>query len=358
MDVASFRNEIAHLTDAIACARSTPMHHEIWLRACAETIRPDDAFEIITAGDPPRPCAAAAFRRRRSVLSTRLFLLGAEDLWLHSDVMYEDQKAASELAEAIVRRGLPARFGHFPGASAFVEALKTAAAGKGHVVADAIEGSPYIALDPSWREPEKKLRSKRRSDLKRRRKKAEQAHGAVSVEILTPTADEIDALYDQALDIETRGWKGRTQSAMVFDDNKSVFFRQYLRLASDAGIARMCFLHIGGTPAAFQIGVASDAGFWGFRTGYDETYRDFAPGILLFLEVVRYSANAGLATHEFLGRQEPWTKEWTEDVRPLHRLRYFPYNPNGATALASDALAAAARRAKHTIQSRRDRKRR
>ena len=356
MDVASFRNEIARLTGAIACARSTPMHHEIWLTACAETISPDDDFEIVTAGDPHSPRAAAPFRRRRSGLSTRLFLLGAEDLWLHSDVLYEDEKAASELAEAVVRRALPVRFGHFPGDSPFVDALKTAAAGNGYVVADAVEGSPYIALDPTWREPEKKLRSKRRSDLKRRRKKAEQAHGEVTVEILTPTADEVEALYDQALDIETRGWKGRAQSAMVFDEHKSVFFRRYLRLACDAGIARMCFLYIGGTPAAFQIGVASDAGFWGFRTGYDETYRDYAPGILLFLEVVRYVANAGLSTHEFLGRQEPWTKEWTEDVRPLHRLRYFPYNANGAAAFASDGLAAVGRRAKRTILSQLDRK--
>lgn len=356
MDVASFRKEIARLTDAVACARATPMHHEIWFRACADTIKPDDEFEIIVAGDPQDPRAAAPFRRRRAGLTSRLFLLGAEDLWLHSDVLYEDENAASDLAAAIVKRALPARFGHFPGESTFVGALKTAAAGKGFVVADAVEGSPYIKLDESWREPEKKLRSKRRSDLRRRKKKAEQAHGKVAIEVLTPTANEVDSLYDKALDIETRGWKGRAGSAMVFDENKSVFFRQYLRLACDAGIARMCFLHIGGTPAAFQIGAASDAAFWGFRTGYDEAYRDFAPGILLFLEVVRYAANSGLSTHEFLGRQEPWTKEWTQDVRPLHRLRYYPFNANGATAFVSDGLAAAARRADSAIRSRLDRK--
>ena len=352
MDLPIFQNEIARIAAAVQPARRTPMHHEMWLQACAETINPDDKFEMVVAGDRNNPSAAAPFRLQKSLLIPRLFLLGAEDVWLHSDVLYEDNDAALNLARAVVERGLPARFGHFPALSHFADALKTAAVGKGFVVADVIEGSPYIQIDETWREPEAKLRSKRRSDLRRRRKKAEKAFGAVTTKMLTPSPDEIDALYKVAVGIESRGWKGREQTSLANDQRQNAFFRRYLQLASEAGMVRIFFLHIGEEVAAFQIGVVSDNAFWGFRTSYDESYRDYAPGILLFLEVVRYVANAGLSTHEFLGRPEPWTKEWTSDLRPKLRLRFYPYNIVGAGAFIEDGLHFTAKRSKSWAKSR------
>lgn len=352
MDLASFLNEIARVAAAIEPARLTPMHHEMWLRACAEAINPDDEFEIIVTGDKQNPCAAAPFRRRSSLLTKRLFLLGAEDIWLHSDVLYKDDSAALSLAEAVVHRGLPARFGHFPGESQFADALKKAARGKGLVVADAVAGSPFIRLDESWREPEQKLRAKRRSDLRRRQKKAEKKHGEVVVEILTPGPEEVEALYDETLDIETSGWKGRAGTALKFDHEKSAFFRSYLALASDAGLIRIARLRIAGKTAAFSIGAVCDGSFWGFRTGYDEAYRDFSPGVILFIAQARYAAEAGLSTIEFLGRPEPWTKEWTKDERPKVRLRFYPYNPVGAGALLEDGLFTANNRARRWVRSR------
>ena len=352
MDLASFRNEIARVVAAIQPARRTPMHHEIWLRACAEAINPDDEFEIIVAGDQQNASAAAPFRHRKSLLTRRLFLLGAEDVWLHSDVLYEDERSARHLAEAVVHRGLPARFGHFPGESLFADALQKAARGKGFVVADAVAGSPYIRLDESWREPEQKLKAKRRSDLRRRRKKAEKAHGELLVEILTPGPEEVEALFDETLVIETRGWKGRAGTALKFDQAKCAFFRSYLALASDAGLIRIALLRIAGKTAAFSIGAVCDGAFWGFRTGYDEAYSECSPGFVLFIEQARYAAEAGLSTIEFLGQPEPWTKEWTTAERPKLRLRFYPYNLAGAGAFVGDGLHVTARRVESWVQSR------
>ncbi len=351
----AFEREAARLSASIAVQRPTPMLHEIWMRACARGLNARGAFEIVATNNSASPTAAAAFAKRRSALVPRLFLLGAEELWEPADVLYRDERAAAALADAWVSRGLPARFGHFPATSPFVAAIKEASRGKALVIADPVPGSPVIRLDESWREPEKKFNSRRQGDFRRMRRKAE-AIGAVTTEILSPKPDEVDALLEEAIAVEAGGWKARSRSALAYDEKARAFFREYARLASDAGILRIAFLRIAGKPAATQIAVECDEAFWLFKIGYDDAYKDCSPGNLLMLETVRSAAALGLATFEFLGKAAPWTALWTEEERPNIRLRIYPYNVAGAAATATDAVAAAARRATAAIQSKMSRK--
>lgn len=344
MDVNLFQREMARLVAAIAPVRPSPMLHEIWFRACALGLDPDEQFEILSVQNENKPTAAAAFTRRGRFVP-RLYLLGAEDLWEPSEVLYDDDNAASGLAEKVVKKGLPVRFGHFMEDSLFVDALKKAARGKGIVMADPVGGAPYIGLDDSWCEPEKKFSKRKQADLRRRRKKAT-ACGAMNTEIITPQMDELDALLDEAVRVEGSGWKGRSGTALASNKEQLSFFRTYARLATEAGIFRLVFLRIGGQTAAIRICVECDGKFWGFKTGYDETFREFSPGKFLFIDIVRYAANAGLSTHEFLGNAAPWTREWTTDEHPLIRFRFYPYNFAGVAALCVDGISAAARRVK------------
>lgn len=349
MDASSFQEEIARVFSPISVARSSPMLHDIWLRACALGPHADDRFEIIDASSGQRPIAAAAFARR--AFTPSLYLVGAEVLWAQTDVHYEDEAAAAALADAVVAKGSPARFGHFPGESVFVAALEAASKGKGVVLSDALGGAPYIQFDDSWRDPEKKLKSRRRSDLRRCRKKAD-AIGAVTIDIIAPEPHEVDALIEEAITVEASGWKGRSKTALASDEKQLAFFRHYARLASEAGILRLAFMRIDGRPVAVQIVALCDNALWGFKSGFDEAYKAFSPGMILFLEVVRYAANAGVERHEFLGRSAPWTLEWTTDEHPRVRLRYYPFNPAGAASFLLDGFTALANRVREQIRTR------
>ncbi len=344
MDADSFQHEIARLTAAITPLRPSPMLHDIWFRACALGLNAGGNFEIISADREAKPIAAAAFVIQGRIIP-RLTLLGAEELWEPSDVLYEDEIAATALAKMIVGRGLPARFGHFFGDSLFVEALRKAAKDKGFVMADPVGGAPFIRLDDTWREPEKKFSKRKQADLKRRRKKAN-ARGVMETEIITPQSDTLEELLNEAIRVEGSGWKGRSGTALKSNKKQESFFRHYARLASEAGILRLVFLRIGGQTAAVRIGVECENKFWGFKTGYDEAFKEFSPGMFLFVDNVRHAANAGLSTHEFLGNAAPWTREWTSDEHPLIRLRYYPYNVAGAAAFCRDGITAAAKRVK------------
>ena len=106
----------------------------------------------------------------------------------------------------------------------------------------------------------------------------------------------------------------------------------------------MCFLKIGGVAAATQIAVESGGGFWLLKVGYDENFARCSPGNLLMLESLRYAANRGLKSYEFLGSAEPWTEMWTDRVRPCVSVWAYPNNFRGAAALALDAVRFASER--------------
>ena len=337
LNATALEEKLQSVISSISVSSPTPMLHDIWMHACAAASEPGSLFEFLSVQHEETPAAACAFSRRPGVFPL-LTLLGAEDIWLPTDTHYRDEVAADLLAEGLAKHGLPARFGHFPGDSAFIGALRSASRGKGLVLATNLGGAPYIRFDESWREPEKKLKSKRRSDLRRCRKKAE-ALGAVAFEMAAPNPDNVDCLMDEAMAVEASGWKGRSGTALAADQYLNAFFRRYARLAADRGILRLAFLRIDGRAVAVQIAAECDNAFWGFKSGYDETYRDVAPGMILFLEVVRYAANSGVATHEFLGKSAPWMRDWATDERPLVGLRYYPFNVAGAAAVTSDAFA-------------------
>src|SRR5262249_3804133 len=178
---------------------------------------------------------------------------------------------------------------------------------KGILITRPATGYPWIELDESWSDPERKLSQSRRSSLRRALRKAEEI-GTIECEILTPQPHDLPPLLAESLRIEAANWKGRTGSALLSDSDRRRFFEQYTAIASERGILRLCFLKIGGHAAATQIAVESGGGFWLLKVGYDETFARCSPGNLLMIESLRYAATRGLRTYEFLGSEEPWTR--------------------------------------------------
>ncbi len=109
-------------------------------------------------------------------------------------------------------------------------------------------------------------------------------------------------------------------------------------MASAKGILRLCFMRIGGKLAATQIAVESGGRFWLLKVGYDEDFGRCSPGHLLMIETLRYAAERGLQTFEFLGSAEPWTSVWTTQVRPCLSVWAYPYNCRGLAAFTWDAI--------------------
>ncbi len=255
------------------------------------------------------------------------------------DLVAHDNESLAALAKALARLNEPLLLERLPANSPAIEELKNACRGRALVVERPSANCPYITLDASWIEAEKHLNSGRRSDLRRAARKAEQL-GEVTNEIIQPLAGEVDRLFDEAVAIEARSWKGDAGTALAHDPRRAAFYRQYAHAACAAGVLRMCFLRIAGRGIAMQMAVQQGGAFWLLKVGYDAEFSACSPGLLLMRETIGHAAKAGLASYEFLGRAESWTKVWTDQERQTVGLRIYPFGLGGLAALTVDAAAA------------------
>jgi hypothetical protein len=320
---------LSHVPDSwdnLKGSAAGPMHERNWAVACIE------AFElepfIVAVGPPEKPYALAPL----ALVHGRLEAIGVRELFEPMDFLASDEEAALELVEALARLRVPLLLRRLPNSSLALPLLRKAWR-RALVVERPMSSCPVLALDEGWVDPESRLSSRRRSDLRRARRRA----GHVEAEVLTPTVEETPALVELALAIEMRSWKGRNGTAILQNPVRSAFFRRYCELAAAAGSLRLAFLRVDGDAAAMQIAVERDDAYWLLKIGYDEKFSRCSPGQLLIAHSIGWAATRGLSAYEFLGTAEPWIDLWTESQRPCTAIGVYLPGPRSAVAAARDA---------------------
>jgi CelD/BcsL family acetyltransferase involved in cellulose biosynthesis len=268
----------------------------------------------------------------------RFAMLGMEDLNEPGDFVFADPEALDSLVRRAIDFRRPILLGRLPAESPTIEAFLRRAKGRGAVIVRERASCPYIPLDDSWLEPERHLSSRRRSDFRRARRRAEQ-QGEIKSEVVEPSPAELDKLLELAFAVEARSWKGTAGTALSTDPIRGPHLRRFSAWASRAGILRICLLHIGEATAAMQIAVEQNSALWLLKIGFDPAFAGCSPGNLLLAASIRYAAERKLSSLEFLGTVEPWTKVWTEHERRCVSLRYYPFNLHGAAGFLADAAA-------------------
>jgi CelD/BcsL family acetyltransferase involved in cellulose biosynthesis len=328
-------SELAFEWNRLEPAAPSPMQQFVWACSSAATFASDADFRIATVWDGDRLAAAAPLVMRRRAAAQQIQLLGAAELHEPMDLLAAEPEALDLLAESLVQLGTPLYFQRLPASSPTIAAVRRACRGRAFAVVRPQPACPYLELGASWSEPQRHLHSKRRSDLRRARRRAE-SMGAVETQILAPRSSELGELLDLALRIEANSWKREAGTALALDNRRASFYRRYAAAASRAGQLRLCYLRIGGEPAAMQMAVQTKSAFWLLKIGYDRRFSRCSPGILLMRDTIAAAATAGLATYEFLGTAEPWTESWTRQVHEQVSLRVYPWQSAGLAALTAD----------------------
>ncbi|HEY2379864.1 MAG TPA: GNAT family N-acetyltransferase [Terriglobia bacterium] len=314
---------------------NSPMHQYAWVKACSSAFADCGNLRLIVVGaGEPRALAPLVVRGRTI---TRIECLGVDELYEPTDFPHSDPGSLTCLVNTLVELRYPILLRRILADSPVLSALRKAFQSRGLLLSRPVTGYPWIDLDSSWIEPEKKLSASRRSSLRRAQRKAEEI-GPIEYEILSPEPDQLKDLLARSLQIEAASWKGRGGSALLSDGERRQFFEQYTAIACERGVLRLCFMKIGGQAIATQIAVECGGGFWLLKVGYDEEFARCSPGNLLMLETLRYAVSRGLNTYEFLGSAEPWTEIWTNQVRPCVSVWGYPANHRGMTAFTWDAL--------------------
>lgn len=302
-----------------------PTADRMWSDICVETfaLRPH-SIEVDGAHAP------------LALVRGRLETIGAAQLFEPSDFTWRDREALERLGVAIAAAGRPLRLLRLPADSPVVDEL----ARRFRLLRIRPLGACPVV--PVVAEPEQRLGSRRRQDLRRARRRAE-ARGTVRAHVHEPGPDDVDALLDVAFAVDARGWKARTGSSLAHDALRGRFYRAYGRAAAAAGMLRIAFLRIDGEPVAMQIAVERARALWLLKIGYDEEYAACSPGQLLMTETLRWAAGRGLERCEMLGKETPSSRMWTDAARPYTLVDAYPLNARGAAAALKDSARSAAR---------------
>jgi CelD/BcsL family acetyltransferase involved in cellulose biosynthesis len=327
--------QVQSLWEAVPVSWANPAMSYEFVNACAEAYGIADRLSVVVSTSGPHPAIAPLYR---SEAAPRLELVGQNQIFEASDFLYAAADDLPGLASAVITLGRPLRLNRIPEQSATVAALEAAYRGRGLVVKRPAAGCPWIALDESWAEPDQHLNSGRRSDLRRLRRNAEKL-GAVTFDVCSPQPQELEALLGEVYAVESAGWKARSGSAMEVDPRMGAFYKSYAAAAAAGNVLRLAFMRIDGRPVAAQLAIEAGGAYWLLKIGYVEEFKRCSPGILLMIETIRYAANAGLKSYEFLGAEEEWINAWKPNVRSCIRLQTYPFNFHGASALLGDTLA-------------------
>lgn len=317
----------------------TPLLRHEWFAACAEAFCPPDQLHIIVRCSENGIDAIAPLAIRRSKGSKTIGFLGATYLGEPSGFLYKNRSSLEEIIAAIFKMNLPVNLTRLGIDS--LESTMLQEYNKKWPFFYLKEGgaAPFLQIKDPWPQFEANISSRRRYDLRRARKRAEDL-GKVQFEILCPKPESLDRYLEEIFLVEASGWKGRRGTALLFDRRLRHFFLIYSRGASRLGTLRLCFLRINNKPAAALLAIQQFNRFWVLKLGYDEVFSNCSPGILLVHETIHYAFQAGLEAYEFLGSDANWIQMWTDQKHPYISARIYPFSIKGQSGLARDILSA------------------
>ena len=295
------------------------MQDPAWSLSGAETLLGRESLLAVAIVDGGRLLALAVLSRGMGLFRSYV-QVGHKELGEPTDFYYVDEASLNALIEALYELQLPIALDRIWSHSKSVDQLFSAYRGRGILTMNDAGSCPYIDLETSNGDSDRLLSRSLHGDLRRSRRKAD-ALGAVTFEVHVPVSeDEFLALYDQAMRVEASGWKGRSGTALAMAEKQRRFFRVYGCRMVESGALRMAFLRIGLKIVAMQYAVQMNDRLWILKIGYDEQYGRCSPGLLLMQLMLRYAAECGLRSYEFLGSPAPWINRWTDLKRSTLRV--------------------------------------
>jgi CelD/BcsL family acetyltransferase involved in cellulose biosynthesis len=175
------------------------------------------------------------------------------------------------------------------------------------------EVSPRIELPATWDEYLARLGKKQRHELRRKRRRLEEAGGWTVAET---TAATLSADLEKFFELHANST--RAKADFLTDDVKS-FFRHICGHLEEAGWLSLRSLIFEGKPVAAVLGFVYRETLMLYNSGYDPEYNRLGPGFVLMTEEIRLAIEAGLTEVDFLRGDEKYKYDLgAQDVPLVH----------------------------------------
>ena len=309
----------------LALAAGTPFMAAEWLEAWSEAFgHGESSWTVLRDEDGSiragAYCRHAGFRRLLSTTNEH-----GHD-W---EILACDDTARAELCAALIDREDTSRVAFEgmiaggPSARAVVDELERA----GYRILAAEEPcSPWLELPGGWEELIQSVSGSLRSQIGRRRRMLER-EGQLTFRVAGKPAT-LERDLATFLELEASGWKGRDGTAIASQPAIERLYREFAAGAAERGWLRLYLLELDGVAIAADYGCAFAGTGIFMKTGFDEAYSRFSPGLVLRADVLRSSIEENLSAYDFLGQPDTYKTRWTSARRP--RLRVWAYRKEAA----------------------------
>jgi CelD/BcsL family acetyltransferase involved in cellulose biosynthesis len=183
--------------------------------------------------------------------------------------------------------------------------------------------SPYLELPGTWEELMAAVSRNLRSQLGRRRRALEREGRLVLRTTLGRDDEELERDLAAFFRIESSGWKSGAGTAILSDPRTERLYTDFAKAAAAAGWLRVHLLELDGVPVAGDLNCVFAGGIFLIKTGFDERYRQFSPGLVLRGDVLRAAVQEGSRFYDFLGGPDSYKLRWTTQLRPRVAIRAY-----------------------------------
>ena len=143
----------------------------------------------------------------------------------------------------------------------------------------------FVARRPEPTYAREWMSRKHLANQARRRRHLGKALGAEVVTV-DRAASGVEAAVEQFLALESKGWKGRSRTALSCRPGHDRFFREMCRGFAEQGRLMLLSLEAGPRVVAQNTALVAGEGLFGFKRAYDEEFARWSPGSLLDLDVL------------------------------------------------------------------------
>lgn len=305
--------------DALALQARTPFLSHAWLGCWWDAFAPDDGSCLLTRDADGQLQAGAVMRTGRRGTRTA----AANDHTGDWDVVAASADARAHLwaeiagadASALRLMGLRA---HSPEAGVAEGLLRDAGF---RLVTREAPQSPFLPLPPTWDELLQSISRNLRSQWRRARRTLE-AEGEVRVRTVRG-GEELPGALEALLRVEGSGWKARQGTAIASTPRTRTLYWDFAERAAANGWLRIHLLELEGEAIAADLDCVYGGECYLVKTGFDERFASFSPGLLLRGEALRLAIEDGCRGYDFLGPPDGYKMRWASELRP--RLHLYAY---------------------------------
>lgn len=259
-------------------------------------------------------------QRRLARLPARVLRSLSDDHSQRWDALIEDEQVAAAFIARLLRTpdwdALELRDGldavgsvKRTGAEMLVDAARSAGC---HVGLWPSQRSPYLELPALTAELDAALPAKFRANLRRRARLLAAEFGPLNLEF----ADE--SALDEALRLESQGWKGRAGTAIGCDAALTERYRALAVAFAASGQLALSFLRAGARRVSAHFALLEQGIYYLFKIGSDPSLARYGLGHLHVHAIAHHLIQSGARALDFLGDTAEWKRVWTLHEQSHH----------------------------------------